>query len=1133
VWQYADSSSNPGDADVFNGTATQLTNTLVIGKAIPAPPSGVTVYWDPSFKDASPGSGGAGTWDNSSTNWWLSGTVDVVWSAAGDYAVFAGTAATVTLGADVGADGLAFNTPGYVIAGSDTLTLNGTTPVISVPPGSPTYIDCVLGGSGYELTGGGVLVLENAGNYCGSSSSAEFVNGPNTCLVVLTDHDTGNDGVTLNLENGGIYQDNDTTSGDQFLLPGCAIALLSGGGIFDNPNASLTMSNYITGPGSLTYTGYTNSSGTPYVLTLTHTGNNYSGGTIVQGPGELKANAAGTLGATSGSLTVSGGTLDLGGASHTVGTVTISGGKIQDGTLTGSSYAGTSAGAVSAVLAGSGALVLNASPTITSGNYNLTLSGANTYTGTTTINAGILQISSDANLGTPPGSALANSLTLNCYTTNGLRCGGTFTLNANRGITLGAKGGSLHVSSGNTVTYNGIITGSGNFSSGAGDTLGYGTLQLSGANNYSGATTVAAGTLQLGANGTLPYGTPLTIASDQSAGSSLDLNGFSQTVGPLQSSAGIGGTGTKIPCLKLTSGGALTVLQTNISTTFAGIINGSGSLTVAVPNGGTPGTLTLGGGYTNTYSGATTVSAGTLAIGSGTSISNTTSINIAAGAAFDVSAITSYALSSSTALSASGTSSAATIKGASAGTVSLGSRPITLTYDGSHPALYLSQGTLQLQGNTWTVNASSALAAGAYTIAQQAGGNIISSSGTPTVSGTAIGSGKTASIQVSGANVNLVILENTTTALSRTTGSSSQTYGGTLTFTATVTGNGTTPGGNVIFKDGSTPLATNALSSGTAVYTSDTALNVSGSPHSLAAYYQGDSTHNTSDSSASPISQIITAQALTAGLTGTVSKTYDGTTAATLAAGNYTLPGVVSGDTVTLNNPTSGTYDTKNVGSGKTVSVTGLAISGLSAGNYTLSSTSTSGVIGVITALTTSCWLTSSVNPSGPGTNVTFTAVVNGVPPAADLPTGTVVFSANGAPLATNALVGGGISASTASLPLGTNALMAQYLGDGNFLGSTGSVAQVVELFVTCSQTNALLSVADNLDGAFTLTFVGTPQAEYYVLASPDVAAPMTRWVPVVGSTNTVTNVSGLWQFTVTNTAPQQFYRSTAVVPCP
>ena len=186
-----------------------------------------------------------------------------------------------------------------------------------------------------------------------------------------------------------------------------------------------------------------------------------------------------------------------------------------------------------------------------------------------------------------------------------------------------------------------------------------------------------------------------------------------------------------------------------------------------------------------------------------------------------------------------------------------------------------------------------------------------------------------------------------------------------------------------------------------------------------------------------------------------------------------------------------------------------------------------------ITALTTSCSLAASVNPSAPGTNVTFTAAVTPVPPSADLPTGSVVFSANRAPFATNALLNGNISASTTSLPPGTNTITAQYLGGENFLGSTGGVTQVVKLSAACSQTNTLLSLADNPNGTSTLTFVGTPQAQYYVLASPDVAAPMTSWTPVAGSTNTVTNVSGLWQFTVTNTAPRQFYRGRAVLPCP
>jgi autotransporter-associated beta strand protein len=687
--------------------------------------------------------------------------------------------------------------------------------------------------------------------------------------------------------------------------------------------------------------------------------------------------------------------------------------------------------------------------------------------------------------------------------------------------TLNITGGSL------TINYIPFLDStpiaaqfSGPVTLGGGAGLSVHTLQVDATNTF----TLNGGALTFNAINLMPNtnsGTPATIAM----GGDMTFNALTNATATITNGFGSGSLGW------INLGGATRAFN---------VTNGVGLFVyVPITNGALNktglGTLCLG--VANPYSGGTTVSSGTLALISSGAINSSSQLSLAAGATFDVSALASpYNLSTSTTLSASGTgtavgASAAAIKGAAGGTVNLGSRPITLAYDGSHPALYFSQGTLQLQGNAWTVNASAALAAGTYTIAQQASGAITSSGG-PTVSGTAIGSGKTASIQVSGVNVNLVIMENTTTALARTTGSSSQTYGSTLTFTATVTGNGTTPGGNVIFKDGYTPLATVALVSGQALYTSYTALNVSGSPHSIAAYYQGDSTHNTSDSSDSPISQTITAKSLTAGLTGTASKTYDGTTAATLTAGNYSLPGVVSGDTVNLDDPPSGAYDTKNVGAGKTVTVTGLAISGSSASNYALSSTSASAAIGVITALTTSCSLASSVNPSGPGTNVAFTAAVNGVPPAVDLPTGNVVFSINGAPLATNALVSGGATTSTASLPLGTNALTAQYVGDGNFLASTGSMAQVVKLFVTCSQTNALLNIAHNFDGTFTLTFVGTPQAEYCVSASPDVAAPMTSWTPVAGSTNTVTNLSGLWQFTVTNTVPRQFYRGTALVPC-
>ena len=78
----------------------------------------------------------------------------------------------------------------------------------------------------------------------------------------------------------------------------------------------------------------------------------------------------------------------------------------------------------------------------------------------------------------------------------------------------------------------------------------------------------------------------------------------------------------------------------------------------------------------------------------------------------------------------------------------------------------------------------------------------------------------------------------------------------------------------------------------------------------------------------------------------TDSKTYDRTTGATLG-GSATLVGVISGDTVTISTSSAiATFDTKDVRTGKTVTVTGVTIGGTDAGNYLLTQpTLTDGVI--------------------------------------------------------------------------------------------------------------------------------------------------------------------------------------------
>lgn len=112
----------------------------------------------------------------------------------------------------------------------------------------------------------------------------------------------------------------------------------------------------------------------------------------------------------------------------------------------------------------------------------------------------------------------------------------------------------------------------------------------------------------------------------------------------------------------------------------------------------------------------------------------------------------------------------------------------------------------------------------------------------------------------------------------------------------------------------------------------------------------------------------VTAKTVTASLTGSVSKTYDRAVDASLDAVNYSLSGTVAGDTVSLNNPTAGTYDTKDVGTGKTVSVNGLALTGADKDNYTLASSAAAGAVGIVTAKALTATLTGSVAKTYDGT---------------------------------------------------------------------------------------------------------------------------------------------------------------------
>jgi autotransporter-associated beta strand protein len=509
--------------------------------------------------------------------------------------------------------GLTFNT----VTLSNALTVTGSSNVIV------TGVVSDIGG--LTKNGTGTLTLSGTNTYTGATTVSAGVLNIQNNTALGTGAASVTSGATLQVQGGLTNVTNAITLNGLGAVGGGGLAL----GALDNLSGTNTISGAITlggnttinsdaGTLNLTTGGITGN----YNLTVGGASNTSISGVIGTGSGTLTKAGAGTLvlsGANTytGATSINAGTLQIsvdnnlgtalgpptpgqlsfnGGTLKTTATLTLSSnrgiGLVSGGTLD------VAAGTIltyGGIIANSGAAGAHTLTKIDSGT--LVLTGTNTYTGATNINGGILTINQDSNLGTPPSlGPTPNDLNLNGGT---LQTAATMTLNANRGISLGASGGTLDVNSGYTLTYGGIIAGSGALTK-----ADSGTLILSGANTYTGATTISAGILQLGATNVLPSSTAVTIGTGPVGGvgggtPTLDLNNFSTTVGS------IAGTG------KITLGsGTLTTGGNNTSTTFSGVISDSGNLGNLTKTG--TGNLTLSG--TNTYTGATNINGGILTI---------------------------------------------------------------------------------------------------------------------------------------------------------------------------------------------------------------------------------------------------------------------------------------------------------------------------------------------------------------------------------------------------------------------------------------------------------------------------------------------------------------------------------------
>ena len=225
-----------------------------------------------------------------------------------------------------------------------------------------------------------------------------------------------------------------------------------------------------------------------------------------------------------------------------------------------------------------------------SGAGTLTLTGANTYTGGTYIDGGILNINADGALGAVPGSATTN-LT---FSGNGstLQFGANnVALSANRNIGIGYAETATFDTNGNSATVNGSIqnvtlAGINSYSPNAGGSLnkiGAGRLILAGANTYTAGTTLTSGTLALNNGGTAaPASQSVTLTNGNATFTATSTTGL--IIGQAVTNAGFAAgtiitniSGSTITTSNIYSGvtGAQTVGYGNISSAI-----GSGALTI-------------------------------------------------------------------------------------------------------------------------------------------------------------------------------------------------------------------------------------------------------------------------------------------------------------------------------------------------------------------------------------------------------------------------------------------------------------------------------------------------------------------------------------------------------------------------
>lgn len=464
------------------------------------------------------------------------------------------------------------------------------TTLVFANPNSQTYSGVISGTGSVVKAAAGTLLLSGANSFAGGLSVRQGT------LSIPTINNFGASGPigagpSVSLGSMGQTSTLEYTGGTASSTMPFSLAA-GGSGTFqiDTAATNLSLSGVVSGSGALTKSGpgtltlagndtFTGGLTTTGPGTLILAGNNSFAGGVMINAGMLQLGNSGALNATTPNAVrfgpASTGILNLGGS----GNITVS--SLQSNSVPGSPIvenANASFGQVST-------LTVNDSGTDTfaglmrddplgqgylaiakSGGGTLILTGANTYTGGTTINSGSLQLGDGA---TSNGSVVGHI----------------------------ADNAGLIFANPNPQVYSDNVVGSGSVTK-----SGAGALTLSGNNGFTGGLTVQQGTLVISTINYAGIAGPLGASANVTLASSGQAATLEYT----------GGTALSNMPFTLAMGGnsAFQIDLAAASLTLSGILSGGGSLTKAGN-----GTLILTG--TNTFTGGTTIAGGNLQLGDG------------------------------------------------------------------------------------------------------------------------------------------------------------------------------------------------------------------------------------------------------------------------------------------------------------------------------------------------------------------------------------------------------------------------------------------------------------------------------------------------------------------------------------